>query len=127
MRAIPRILLNAVKDPKLPDISIGRIYLIIRGINVLNNPAHIPWNTLAIMNNIILGMRVKRFDINPITVVIIRHYLYTITYYLREFNLINIKAIRHPMPPPKNTEPVRSPLARLGSIFILNILARLLN
>ena len=70
------------------------------------------------MNNIILGMRVKRFDINPITVVIIRHYLNIITNYLLDFDLINIKAISDPIPPPIYTEPVRSPLARFGSILI---------
>ena len=123
----PSIANTAVKAPKLPDISMGKIYFINSGINVLNNPEHIPWNSLAIMNNIKLGISVNIIIMKAIIVVIIRHYLYIITYYLREFNLINIKAIRHPIPPPKNTEPVRSPLARLGSIFILNILARLLN
>ena len=103
---------KAVKAPKLPEISIGRIYLIINGINVLNNPEHIPCNSLAIINNIKLGISVNIIVMKAIIVVIIRHYLYIITYYLREFNLINIKAIRHPIPPPKNTEPVRSPLAR---------------
>ena len=61
-------------------------------------------------------MRVKRFDINPIIVVIKRHYLYIIIYYRLDFFLINIYAKRHPMPPPKYTEAVRSPLARSGFI-----------
>ena len=66
---------NAVKAPKLPDISIGKIYFIINGINVLNNPEHIPWNNLTISNNAKLGISVNIFVINAITVVIKRHYL----------------------------------------------------
>ena len=113
---IPNITPRALKDPKVPDTSIGRIYLIIRGINVLNNPEVIPWNNLTTKNNIKLGIRVKRFDIKPRMVVIIRHYLYIIKYYRLDFDLINIYAKRDPMPPPKYTEPVRSPLARSGLI-----------
>ena len=79
----------------------GKIYLIINGINVLNNPAHIPWNNLAIRNNVRLGISVNRFDTNPMIAVIKRHYLNIIIKYLLDFVLINIKAIRDPIPPPK--------------------------
>ena len=116
MRVIPIIILTDVKAPKLPEISIGRIYLIISGINVLNNPEHIPWNNLEIRNSIKLGISVKKHITNPITIVIIRHYLYIIIKYLLDFDLINIKANKDPIPPPKYTEPERSPLARFGYI-----------
>ena len=66
---------TAVKAPKLPDISMGKIYFMISGMNVLNNPEHIPWNNLVIRNNMKLGISVKIFVTNPIAVVIKRHYL----------------------------------------------------
>ena len=66
---------TAVKAPKLPDISMGKIYFMISGMNVLNNPEHIPWNNLAVRNNKKLGIRVKMFTKIPEIIVIKRHFL----------------------------------------------------
>ena len=100
----PSIANTAVKAPKLPDISMGKIYFIISGINVLNNPEHIPWSNLAIRNSMKLGISVNRFITKPKIVVIKRHYLYIVSKYFLDLCLINSRAKRDPIPPPKNTE-----------------------
>ena len=74
-RTTPNWINSAVKAPILPDISIGKIYFIINGINVLNNPEHIPENNLTIRSNIKFGIKAKRPTINAAIIVINRHFL----------------------------------------------------
>ncbi len=66
---------KALKAPNEPDVSIGKIYLIINGMNVLNNPEHSPWINLQIKNKTKFGIKVKESAIKAITVVIRRDYL----------------------------------------------------
>ena len=72
---IPSVINKALKAPKVPDISIGNIYLTINGMKVLNNPEQSPWKNLQINSNIKLGISIMKLVTIAMQVVIKRHYL----------------------------------------------------
>ena len=42
----PKVTLNWLKVPRVPDISVGESYLTIKGAIALKNPTQNPWQTL---------------------------------------------------------------------------------
>lgn len=75
VRVIPSVMNRALKAPKVPEVSIGRIYFMMSGMNVLYNPEHTPWQNLQMKSKAKCGIRIRMLAINATIVVTKRHYL----------------------------------------------------
>ncbi len=72
----PRVIYDPLKAPKVPDVSIGKIYFTINGVIALNDPEQSPWINLQINSNTKWGIKINKFTTKDAASIIKRQFLH---------------------------------------------------